>query len=252
MWVEKSSATAAELQSLVGSLSFACKVVRPGRIYLSRLIAHMAQCLRITNSRTRHQLRLPSEVKEDVRWWARWIEEWNGCSLLYDLEWTAAAKLELYTDACLTGFGALFGTEWFAGRWTDEQLAAAKRTDAHSMPFLEFFALVSAAATFGESLRGRRVLFWCDCQPVVQAIRSKSSDKPEMTHLLRLLTEIACKFGFEFRADHVPGVRNIAADLLSRHGDCPQFRAQFPHALRAPTPIAPLPLPPSPPGAPRC
>ena len=146
-WVEKSHATALELQSLVGSLAFACQVVRPGRYYLSRIIGAMAQALRDNRSRTHHTSRLSNGVREDVRWWARFIREWNGVSLLYDAQWTTSAKLTLFTDACLTGYGALFGVSWFAGHWTSAQRACAMRADRESMPFFELFALVAAAAT---------------------------------------------------------------------------------------------------------
>lgn len=236
VWAEKAACTGAELQSLVGTLAFACKVVRPGRFYLRRIIAHMALVLRITKSRTKQVFSLPSEVREDVRWWLKWIAHWNGVSLLYELEWTSAVKLNLTTDACLTGFGAMCGTKWFAGRWTASQLALAKRTDRESMPYLELHALVSAALTFGSAWTGLKVLFLCDCKPVVQAIAKQASPQPAMMHLLRLLCDAACRFGFDFKCDHIDGVSNTAADILSRAGDCKEFRGLFPGAEQRPTP----------------
>lgn len=242
VWVEKSSCTGAELQSLVGSLSFACKVVRPGRFYLRRLITHMALVLRVTTSRTRAHHTLPAAAIEDVRWWLQWVEHWNGISLLYDVEWTRADKLELFTDACLIGYGVLCGSRWYAGRWDEKQRAAAVRQSRESMPFFELYALVSAAVTFGADWQGRKILFHCDCLPVVQAIAKQSSPDPQMMHLLRTLAHTACTFGFDFRSQHIAGVQNIAADILSRHGDCQAFRVACPNADPRPTPPLPLPL----------
>ena len=46
--------------------------------------------------------------------------------------------------------------------------------------------------------------------------------------LLRQLVQLAMQHGFDFRCEHVPGVLNVGADILSRHGDCAQFRAACP------------------------
>lgn len=243
VWLEKSHATGAELQSAVGSLSFACQVVRPGRFYLRRIIARMAEVVRETRSRSKQLFSLSEDVKEDFRWWARFIREWNGVSMLYEVEWTRTEKLTLFTDACLDGYGALFGLNWFAAKWTDAQKACAFRVDRESMPFYELYALVAAAATFGPAWKLKKVLFRCDCMPVVDAIRNQSSKQPAMMHLLRQLSEIACKFAFDFRCEHIPGKQNVAADILSRDGDCPQFRALCPWAVQAMSPIVPLLLP---------
>lgn len=64
-----------------------------------------------------------------------------------------------------------------------------------------------------------------------------------MMHLLRQLSELACRWEFDFKAEHIPGVLNDVADVLSRDGDCPQFRALLPNAAHLPTAIVQLPLP---------
>ncbi len=35
-------------------------------------------------------------------WWQRFIGEWNGVSIMYEAEWSDAAKLRLYTGGGLT------------------------------------------------------------------------------------------------------------------------------------------------------
>ena len=86
-------------------------------------------------------------------------------------------------------------------------------------------------------------MFRCDCLPVVQAIEDKSSKQPAIMFLLRQLAELACKIGFDFKAVHIAGKLNVAADILSRDGDCQAFRTVCPYAHQLPSPIVPLPLP---------
>lgn len=242
VWERKDTASVQELQSIVGSLQFACCVVRPGRYYLRRLQSHIARIRKWSKSNLA-RFTLPRAVIADIEWWLKFISTWNGVSLLYESDWVEAAKIELFTDACNTGFGGYYDGQWFAGRWTDEQLAVAHRQAKLSMPFLEMHALVYAAATFGPLWAGKKVVFRCDCKPVVQAINRCSSRRPEMMHLLRLLSTTAVEYGFDFKCVHLPGVDNSIADILSRDGDCEQFRALCPTAEQDGMQPTPLPLP---------
>ena len=76
-WRGKKACTKRELLSITGSLSHACKVVRPGRSFLRRLIdlAKLA-------TRPHHHLRLSRESRSDLEWWFQFVAKWNGVSLL--------------------------------------------------------------------------------------------------------------------------------------------------------------------------
>jgi hypothetical protein len=244
VWLKKETATVKELQSLIGKLTFATKVVRPGKIYLTRLQGQLRRMLAKEAPSSKAQWTLPAVCKEDVRWWHQLMERWNGISLLYELEWVHAngVALSLATDACERGYGAVCGDEWFEGEWTELQRATAFRNKKESMPFYELHALVQAAATWSHRWAGKRIIFLTDCEANVKAIQHQRSREAHTAHLLRTLTDIACMRGFEYKVRHIPGVTNIAADALSRHGDCQQFRADRPNAHALPTPPAPLAL----------
>ena len=66
-----------ELQSLVGLLNHACKVVRPGRLFLRRLVETME-----TAKHAVHWVRLNTSFRSDLVWWSNFIEDWNGTSML--------------------------------------------------------------------------------------------------------------------------------------------------------------------------
>jgi hypothetical protein len=242
-WGRKDHASVVELQSITGLLNFACAVVRPGRFYLRRIINHTARVAAIARSRTA-QFPITKAVLADIAWWQEFLAEWNGVSLLYELDWIESSKLELFTDACDTGYGASFGDQWMANRWSPTELAMAHKTTRISMPFLELRALVIAASTWGVAWTGKKIVFRCDCKPVVQAISKCSSRSYKMMHQLRQLSTLACRYGFDFRCIHIPGETNTVADVLSRDGDCQAFRTLCPSAQRNPSPLVPVPLPP--------
>jgi hypothetical protein len=70
------SATLQELQSLIGTLNFACKVIVPGRAFLQRIIN-----LTRGVSKPHHHIRLTNGFREDVKMWQIFHKDWNGTSL---------------------------------------------------------------------------------------------------------------------------------------------------------------------------
>ena len=176
----------------------------------------------------------------DVEWWRSFMSQWNGISIIPDTNWSPAHALQIYTDACVQGYGAICGTHWFAGKWTAEEEQAAARDKRDSMPFKELHALARAASTWASEWRGRKILFNCDCQPVVDAWRRGDSKKPHISQLIRTLLYIAASNDFNLNLTHIAGVKNVGADLLSR-GQVLLF-LQSP-GLHDPSPTTPLPLP---------
>ena len=79
-WLGRYKSTKRELLSLIGKLSFAAKVVPAGRLFLRRLID-----LSTTVDRLHHHLRINSEARADLAWWARFLPTWNGVAMFLDL-----------------------------------------------------------------------------------------------------------------------------------------------------------------------
>lgn len=234
-WGERATASVTELQSLTGVLNWVCKVVRPGRSFLRRIIDHwktLHEC-----SRTK-QFAIPPTVRLDIAWWRQYASQYNGVSLLYENEWTQAPLIQLFTDACETGYGAIFGNRYIHGEWSPMQLRRARNrasrdTKKLSVPYLELLSLVLAASTWGHLWSGKMITFRCDCLPVVQAIEKRSSERDRSMHLIRSLHFIAARHGFDFTCVHVQGDVNISADALSR-GWMSIYYADSPHHLPSP------------------
>lgn len=251
-WESWTHATIKQLQSLTGLLNFACACVLPGRVYTRRIINFTTRMSALKDDEGRLTVKprhtkcaLSPAVKADVAWWREFIQQWNGVSLLYDRNWVESDLIELFTDACDTGFGGYYAGHWIAGAWSPEELDSAQRAQRASMPFLELRSLVLAAATWGHLWRKKKITFRSDCGPVVSAIQARRSRTEKQMHQLRTLDGLAARHGFEYRAIHIAGEANKVADVLSRFYDCDQFRALRPNAdqhismlVRPPLPTA--------------
>ena len=139
-WSNRKKCTKRELLSLIGSLSFACKVVKPGRIFLLRLID-----IASTVSSLNHHIYLNSESRKDIDWWVQFFPYWNGKEFFQDNPVSSDALL-LFTDASgVHGFGAVYGVHWFACQWPVAMLV-------YHINFKELFAVVAAVFTWGKTL----------------------------------------------------------------------------------------------------
>ena len=90
----------------------------------------------------------------------RFLCDWNGVSLFYDNALTCSADMELYTDASLVGFGAIFRQQWFSSAWPKE-IPSVENGDL-SMVFRELYPIVAAAVLWGKHWTAKRIIFVCD------------------------------------------------------------------------------------------
>lgn len=221
-WLSRTTCTIKELDALVGTLFWTTKVVRGGRTFLRRLVD--SKCKRIAN-RKRGPQPIEAEIQADLQWWNRFLSNFNGIAMLPETEWTPGStsptntpqNWTLSTDACGDGFGARWNNLYIAGQWSQHQLKLTTRKRGLAISTLELAALTIAALTWGQQWRGKRILIECDNEGAVTAINTGSCRNPLLMDLTRELWFICCRFEFELRAIHVPGLSNVDADLLSRN-----------------------------------
>ncbi len=109
--------TKQELLSLIGKLSFATKVVSPGRIFLRRLID-----LSTTVGPLHHHVTLNKEAHLDIQWWLDFLPDWPGTNLFLESHWVPSPDMELFTDASNLSYGAYWSGRWFCATWSPIQL----------------------------------------------------------------------------------------------------------------------------------
>ena len=203
--IERRKCTKQQLLSLIGKLSFACKVVPAGRIFLRRLID-----LSCSVSRIHHHIRLTKEARLDMYWWFNFLPQWSGTSCILETEWTTTPSMNLYTDASGTlGWGAYWSGRWLQAHWS---LDDCKK----DIVWKELFAIVAVVNSWGHHWQRKKVLFHCDNQSVCDIWHRGSSRSPEVMALVRMLYFCAAKFDINVMIAHIAGSSNEIADALSR------------------------------------
>ena len=104
-----------ELQSVIGYLNFASRVVVPGRAFVRRLIN-----LSIGVVNQKHFVRINAQAKKDLQAWLSFLKQFNGGAFFLSEQWLPANTLHLHTDASgVLGYGAVFQKQWFYGKWPE-------------------------------------------------------------------------------------------------------------------------------------
>ena len=172
-----------------------------------------------------HHVRLNAA---DIQWWTYFLHEWNGRSFFP----RSAPSAQVYSDAS-GSFGC--GAFQVGGSWC--QLQWPESWHGGSIATLELIQIVIAAALWGPQWHGQVVSFHSDNVAAVCDVNTMFSSNSSLIHLLRCLSFFAAYFGFHFKAEHVPGVKNSAADALSCN-NVHLFLSLVPQALaRSPIPL---------------
>ena len=214
-WETKETTSRKELQVLLGKLHFVCKCVRQGRVFVSRLL----NLLRATSEQG--VIRVSEEARADIRWFARFLPEFNGVSLIPEARWSEPDTV-FATDACLTGCGGVCGDEYF-----QSEFPAAISQSALHISALEMLTVILAVKVWGRRLERAKIRLFCDNEATVQVINSGKTRDVFMQCCLREICYLTAEAQCVVRAVHLPGVQNRLPDLLSRWSLSPKAQDEF-------------------------
>lgn len=226
-FLERKSVTLREMQSLIGTLNFACTVILPGRAFLRRLID-------VTKGikKPHHHIRINNETKKDLYMWCEFLRDYNCKSFFLSDNWFNSESLALYTDSSASlGFGGLMGQRWFYGAWSNEILVRKL-----NIAILELYPIVVALYLWGSDLANKRISIFSDNLAVVDIINKQTSKEPRIMCLLRQLVLTCLRYNILIKSCHVPGHMNVLADHLSRL-QVARFKMLCPLAQSNPTPV---------------
>ena len=163
-WMGRETATVRELASLAGKLLYASRVVRPGRIFLNRVLASKRRA-----SATAAPIILDSSFHADIAWWHKSLVSSNGISFL---EFSQDCRISL--DASSSG--------WYEGKpglagfnhQTGQFFACAAPDDMLEWHIcdLELVCHLIAARAWGNTWKGCQVLGLTDNSAYYWRIRN--------------------------------------------------------------------------------
>ena len=201
---KRKKASLREVQSLVGSLQFSCRVISPGRTFCRRLIN-----LTLGKSNPNHLIRLNSKARKDIKAWLEFLENINGTMSFLPVVWTSSDVLHLTTDASGFAFGAVFGNEWLQGSFPVNWSAVHNSVK-------ELLPIILVVHCWGSTFTNRRILFLSDNSAVVDVINQQTARDVSLMDLIRELVVVCMSRNICFRAKYIPGKTNVVPDHISR------------------------------------
>ena len=223
------SCTKQELLSLLGHLNYACRVVVPGRSFISYLIQ-----LSTTVQGLFDTVYITKACQAEFKMWFNFLKSWNGIYFFLEDNITTCADLHLFTDASGKGFGGFYQNRWFQGHWPPDFPKIT--TTAANMALLELYPIVVAAVLWGREWCKKRILFHCDNLATVYILKKGRSPNQHIMCLMRTLTLCAAQYNFTVHAAHVFSKVNYIADSISRFQDL----SKFPQLAPKPCPVPPM------------
>ena len=162
---------------------------------------------------------LYSPQRSDLKWWQRFLEEWNGVSMI---AMSGGTELHLYSDASGSFVcGAWQNNRWFQFAWPADYAGQ------------ELVPIVMACVLWGEAWRNQQIVAHC---AIVEVVNAGYCKDPALMQLLRCLFFVTAYFELAMRAVHVPGHLNSWADAISRN-NAGLFLSQATEASRTPSPV---------------
>jgi len=223
--------TLKQLESVTGLMSFCAKAIPSARAFLRRFFDLMSNV-----KKPYHKIRLNSEVKEDIKMWLTFLENFNGQCFFPERFWTNNDHLQLYTDSSGNselGCGAFLQGSWVQFRWPnswqDHQILK-------NMSFLEFIPVLLAIFLWGEKLKNKRILFNIDNNALVSIVNKRSSKDKQIMQLMRPFVLMTMLNNIQFKSLYIVGFQNKVADSLSRF-QMSRFRSLVPTADSSPAVI---------------
>ena len=203
----KGSIARPELESLIGFLSFAAKVILPGRAFLRRLYDLLAGFSYYTH--------ITPGVKQDLLWWREFLSNWNGIKILRHPDQPVKY---MWTDAS--------GNLGLGGYILDHISQApslhngfSKRTPSRhvdkDIQFKEMLAVLTGIRAWLSSLEGYHIHVHVDNTAVFWGL-IKTSIRGQAMSPLRAIVMLMARYDITIAVHWIPTDQNCLADWLSR------------------------------------
>ena len=207
-WLNKSVVSKNKLQSLLGKLLYISKCVRYARVFMGRMLK---------TYRKHHKsavVVLDDEFYKDLAWFNKFLFTFNGCVFI-----NKEVKRTLFVDASFMGIGGIFDNNVYAYHIPECCVN-------YSIVHLELINVLVALRCWSHLFNNSVVKIYCDNATVVAALNNFRIKDDLILLMVRNIWLILASCNIELVVEHIPGVRNVHADILSRWGGRDRFRVE--------------------------
>ena len=191
-WSTKSTCSRQQLQSLLGSLLYISKCVRPARFFLNRMLAVLRQDVRLT------EFTLDVEFHRDLKWFSTFLTSFNGVTM-YDRR---PVNGIVYLDASLTGLGACYNNLVYT-------LPIPPGFNNYTIVHLEMLNVLVALKLWAHLWADKRVKLYCDNQAVVQVLSTGNTRDTVLGACARNIWLITAMYNISIDFTHIVGTQNV-------------------------------------------
>lgn len=225
-WSQRSLTTRKRMESLLGKLQFASTCIRPGRVFVFRIIEE------IKNLKGEELAPISQEMKKDIRWWSRALQTRNEVCMM----WLRDREVDdpgLCTDSCLQSIGAVMGDQCIRADIPEH----LRRHPGWGISHFEFLAVIISLQVWSDQVKGCRLRVYCDNQAVVSVINTGRAKDAGMQKCLRWFCYLLTMMDSLVKMVYIDTIKNQKADILSRSGLSAKHKARcndliFKHGLK--------------------
>nr|XP_012232431.1 PREDICTED: uncharacterized protein LOC105678035 [Linepithema humile] len=194
------------LASFIGSLISVCPAVQYGMLHTKILERVKFLALTSAGGDFEAQMSLPSLIREDLHWWKNIFADKSQENPIRSGLFT----LEIFSDASLTGWGAVCSRGRSHGFWSPEE-------KQFHINYLELLAVFHALRCFAAQLSNSSILLRVDNSTALSYINRMGSIRfPLLSSLAREIWTWCADRNIFIYAAYIPSAQNCEADAESR------------------------------------
>ena len=200
------------LRKLGGKLSFLCPITPFGRCYTAPFWRMAGDA----NSPGHHHRRVTLPLRRAAHWWMEALlgTRFHVTDMLLGIspESPLTVTSAVTSDASDWGFGGVSETHklFVVGRWTQQEV------EAWRINIRECAGILMVVAALAARFTGTVVVFESDNECAVWAVNKGYSRHPMLRIIVAALYAVQELFRFLVVCKHIPGVKNVISDKLSR------------------------------------
>jgi hypothetical protein len=202
-FAQKKRVTKRQMQSLIGRLNFASKVIHGARLFLRRLFNAVS-----TLKRQHHKIRLQGPMMEDIKWWDSFMSTFNGvAAFICDKSITP-----VLTDSCLYAGGTFHNGNFFYTVWE----ADIPESKDLCINYKETLIVALAMQRLAHLCANKVVWLYTDNQCAVASLNKCMSKNEIVMKAMRKMFWLSAQYNVIVKAYYMAGYLQDIPDAISR------------------------------------